>query len=136
MVVFVVGLHLNEIVCDIADDLSTKFGQITISGEVAGVLICDPFFEFLLRIDLDASFPQILGEKFDRMDDGNRWFTIGITQPVWTFVPKVSIGVASFGYRDLFGLEPYGRIVREFGHVGHALGVTCKHGQVGVIPAL
>jgi len=79
VIVFAIGLHLNEIVCNVADDLSAESGQIAVSREVARILISDPFFELLFRIDLDAAFPQILGEKFDRMNDGNRWFTIGIS---------------------------------------------------------
>jgi hypothetical protein len=78
VVVLMVGLHLNEIVCDVADDLSAESGQIAVSGEVAGVLISDPFFEFLLRIDLDAAFAQILCEKLERVKDGNRRLTVGI----------------------------------------------------------
>jgi hypothetical protein len=74
-----VRFHFNEIVCEIADNLSAIISQIAASGEVTGILISDPFFDALFRIDLDPAFPQILGEKLHRMNDRNRGFTLGIT---------------------------------------------------------
>ena len=78
-------------------------GQAAVADDIAGVLQGRGFFN--LVFEFYPAVTDVIVKEFDGMDD----FLFGcVTQPGRRFVPKRSIGVASFRDSDLFDPQFFG----------------------------
>jgi len=96
IVVIPLMFHGAEVFRKIGRQLPVLLRQSTAADDIAGILYGGGFFYLVSQ--LDAAIPNVVVKQFYRMDD---FLFGGKTQPGGRFVPKRSVGVASFSDGDL-----------------------------------